>query len=210
MKFDPYRELDVDPAASPEEVRAAYRRRAKDTHPDAGGSAKAFEKTRRALSVLSDPKRRAKYDATGEIDEETPHNPFSAPVAIILDFISRAIGQYMAGQGGDPESVDLVAMMKQEFLRQVTQQRSEISKLESGIAKMRKVAKRFRKLRGDGMLTRAIETQAKVAETQRRGMEQRIRDLEMAVKMLDDWAFDAERQHFQTSTYGGFVGGFVT
>ena len=36
-KLDPYATLGIDKTASQSDVRKAYRRRAKDTHPDAGG-----------------------------------------------------------------------------------------------------------------------------------------------------------------------------
>ena len=53
-KLNPYEELGVPRNADRAAVRAGYRRRAKETHPDAnGGSADAFKRTRTALSVLA-------------------------------------------------------------------------------------------------------------------------------------------------------------
>jgi DnaJ-class molecular chaperone len=40
---DAFRLLGLEPGASPAEVRAAYRHKAKAAHPDAGGDAEAFE-----------------------------------------------------------------------------------------------------------------------------------------------------------------------
>ena len=70
MKVDPYRELDVPRDASTDEIERAYRERAKATHPDAGGTREQWEATRQALVVLSNPKRRRRYDATGGMDGE--------------------------------------------------------------------------------------------------------------------------------------------
>ena len=53
-----YRELGVRRSATAAEVRAAWRRAAAATHPDAaGGSAAAFRRAREAYELLSGPRR---------------------------------------------------------------------------------------------------------------------------------------------------------
>jgi molecular chaperone DnaJ len=56
----------VTPSASAEEIRAAYRRLARAHHPDAGGrqSGADMAEVNEAWRVLSDPGRRAVYDAS--------------------------------------------------------------------------------------------------------------------------------------------------
>lgn len=54
--------LGVQPTASADEVRSAYRLAARHAHPDAGGSARAFEQVQGAYRVLRDPGRRHLYD----------------------------------------------------------------------------------------------------------------------------------------------------
>ena len=55
--------LRIRPDAAPEEVRTAYRRLAKQNHPDAGGSSEAFQTVQEAYEVLSDAVSRRRYDA---------------------------------------------------------------------------------------------------------------------------------------------------
>jgi len=57
-----YDVLGVAPTASAEEVRAAYRRAARDHHPDAGGDGLRMQDLNAAWRVLGDPIRRAAYD----------------------------------------------------------------------------------------------------------------------------------------------------
>ena len=57
-----YKSLDVSRAATPLEIRAAYRQQAKVHHPDKGGDAKTLSKIQHAYEVLSDPHRRKVYD----------------------------------------------------------------------------------------------------------------------------------------------------
>ena len=61
-----YDRLGVAPAASGDEIRAAYRRIARRVHPDRGsaGNEAAMAADNEAWRVLSDPGRRAEYDAS--------------------------------------------------------------------------------------------------------------------------------------------------
>lgn len=68
---DLYKELGVKKSASKEEIRAAYRKLAKDNHPDLHpGDTKAedkFKSVSAAYGILGDEDKRKRYDA-GEID----------------------------------------------------------------------------------------------------------------------------------------------
>lgn len=65
-----YETLGISPQATPEEVKQAFRRCARDAHPDRdGGSVERMQAVNRANEVLGDPERRAEYDRTG-IDAE--------------------------------------------------------------------------------------------------------------------------------------------
>lgn len=68
IEKDFYKELGVSSDASTEEIKKAYRKLARDLHPDANpGDAKAeerFKAVSEAHTVLSDPAKRAEYDET--------------------------------------------------------------------------------------------------------------------------------------------------
>lgn len=58
-----YQILGVEPTASPEDIRRAWKQRARELHPDRGGDIGAFARLSEAHADLSDPVRRAQYDA---------------------------------------------------------------------------------------------------------------------------------------------------
>ena len=78
---DPYRTLGVARTASEKEIKSAYRKLAKELHPDKNKdnpkAAEKFSDATKAYDLLSDKDKRAQFDR-GEIDAEgNPLNPFA-------------------------------------------------------------------------------------------------------------------------------------
>lgn len=104
---DPYATLGVARGASEKDIKSAYRKLAKELHPDRNTdnpkAAERFSEVTRAYDLLSDKDKRAQFDR-GEIDAEgNPANPFAG-------------GGFRGGQGGfrhegfgggGPEGVDI-------------------------------------------------------------------------------------------------------
>eukprot|EP00438_Fugacium_kawagutii_P011000 Skav225609 [mRNA] locus=scaffold3871:151595:153984:- [translate_table: standard] len=76
-----YGTLGILRSSTDGEIRAAYKRRALETHPDKGGDHESFLKVIGAFTALSDPIERAKYDAqlTQRKDSDGISLPGAAP-----------------------------------------------------------------------------------------------------------------------------------
>src|SRR3954463_7341989 len=77
---DLYSQLNVARGASEAEIKKAYRKLAKELHPDKNKdnpkATERFSQVTRAYDILTDKDKRAQYDR-GEIDEEgNPKMPF--------------------------------------------------------------------------------------------------------------------------------------
>lgn len=69
--IDHYAVLGVERNASPDEIRSAYRKLARQFHPDVSaqdGAAERFKEITQAYEVLSDPEKRQRYDMFGDGD----------------------------------------------------------------------------------------------------------------------------------------------
>jgi DnaJ-class molecular chaperone len=78
---DPYATLGVSRTASEKDIKSAYRKLAKELHPDRNQdnpkAAERFSKVTQAYDLLSDATKRAQFDR-GEIDADgNPANPFA-------------------------------------------------------------------------------------------------------------------------------------
>ncbi|NOD78636.1 MULTISPECIES: DnaJ C-terminal domain-containing protein [unclassified Ruegeria] len=113
MSDDPYSVLGVAKDASAAEIKKAYRRIAKECHPDLKpGDAEAeakFKAAAAAYDLLKDPETRARYD-NGEIDasgQERPQQQYYREYA-------EAAGNPYRGRQADPDDMsDIFA----EFMR---------------------------------------------------------------------------------------------
>jgi len=73
VKQDYYQVLGVSRNASDEEIKKAFRRLAKQYHPDRNreaGAEERFKEINEAYQVLSDPEKRRRYDRYGQVDIE--------------------------------------------------------------------------------------------------------------------------------------------
>ncbi len=118
---DHYAILGISRGATAEEIKRAYRRRARELHPDANPgdpSAEArFKEVARAYAVLADPVRRRNYDAYGTDDGSGPQaSPFDGGLG---DVFSMLFGQGFGGgpgrPAGPPAGADLEARVELAF-----------------------------------------------------------------------------------------------
>jgi molecular chaperone DnaJ len=92
---DLYEILGIERDASDDDIRKAYRRLAREHHPDVNAeprSEERFKEVAGAYEILSDPEKRARYDAFGT------GGPGGQPFADISDIFEMFFGQ--GGFGG--------------------------------------------------------------------------------------------------------------
>ncbi len=101
-----YEILEVEPLASSDQIRAAFRRLARERHPDRfQGAARAaaeleFQAITEAYNVLSDPDQRGRYDQS-EAASLRKTQQLTNPRAVARALRAKAAGLANAGQAGE-------------------------------------------------------------------------------------------------------------
>jgi len=183
---DLYQILGVRRAASQREIQRAYRRKAKTSHPDGGGSVKAFSEISTAYTVLTDPNRRERYDSTGDIEPLRPNNLDVSAIEVI----AQKLGMIIHAEC-DVTSVDLDALIEQAIREDIAERNAGISSLRRAIERARRIRDRVkRKTNGeDNMLARVLDWHETTAKSHIKQSEEAVSSMERALEILKDYSF---------------------
>ncbi|MGH3472640.1 MAG: molecular chaperone DnaJ [Nocardioidaceae bacterium] len=102
MTHDFYEVLGVSRDASQEEIKKAYRRLARQLHPDVNPDAatqERFKEVTRAYDVLSDPQKREMYDLGGDPLSAAGAGPGFGPGFSFTDIMDAFFGQQAGARG---------------------------------------------------------------------------------------------------------------
>jgi len=140
--FDPYNALGVGATAETGEIKRAYKKRVKETHPDMqGGSAEEFEKVNKAYRLLTDQRLRERYDKTGSTEEQADNVMANAVNKLGTLFVMAAMNEQAA-------TMDIIRTIRNTLDGEVKKMRDSINELKHQIHKIEKVQKRIVKKGG--------------------------------------------------------------
>lgn len=190
--MNPYSELGIGKTAGRDEIKHAYRKRAKKAHPDAGGDAKAFSRLQIAYDTLSDEERRAKYDETGTIEDK----PVDNVMAQAMNIVSMAVETILNAceqRGMDTISVDIIADAKTAVRGNLSELESQEAALRKRLSGMKRVSGKFKVKAGKQDFITAL-VQNRMRQIQE-GVDKAARDkipCKKALEILSDYTFNWE------------------
>lgn len=186
-----YEDLGLEPGADAEAIKAAWRRIAKECHPDTGqadpAAGERFRKASAAYEVLSDSERRRRYDATGDTDpnDEDARLKIKATQAVgeaLATALPRCIGDPVREMNVVTAAMHILRGKISEFQRQRNECVFQIENLSD-------LAMRVK----GPMLERMVADLLDEAKNGVPLMNQNIRIAERAIEILaSDYAHDVE------------------
>jgi curved DNA-binding protein CbpA len=180
---DLYAVLGVNRGAGKDEIKRAYRRAAKATHPDAGGSVERFALVTLAHATLSDDLKRKGYDQTGATDQ------LEAAIAqTALDALSAAVTQ-LQSMGFPPGRANLLAEAVQICRDQIKTINMVERNSARALAELTRLKKRFTRKTADTDLAKII-TSGKARNAQNYQQQRQI--CEAAIRLLEGHAYKRE------------------
>jgi curved DNA-binding protein CbpA len=185
-----YDDLGLAPDATEAEIKAAHRAHARKHHPDNGGSTENFARGQRAYEVLIDPRRRQHYDQTGG---ESPRDPEAIERAEVLETIGQAVMQFIAGDT-DVERTDVAALAMQALRQAIAEAVANKAKLETGLERIDKAAKRFQLSAEDAadLVGQVLEGRRRQVALQIDQCEHTIRIRSRALEALEGYTYRIE------------------
>lgn len=185
-----YADLGLEPDATPEAIAAAYRRKAKVEHPDAGGDPAAFDRVARAALVLRDPVKREQYDKTGHVDDQ-PDNASATIAGLQVGAFNTAMGK------GNYEATNIIRVatgLLRDKLAEMKRSLATLATEKTAVATARRRLKykgRGRNVIGDMLNQKDAQLDAAIAQG---GIE--MANVETAIAGMKDfdWEVDAAPQ----------------
>ena len=184
--IDPYETLGVVRDADAAQIKTAYRKRAKNAHPDAGGDADAFAKLKTSYEILSDPVRRKIFDETGY--DPTLADTKDLEGILVLETL---INEFILDER-EPGSFDPVAAMRRKLTDKIVNVRFHVLELERHRARVRNHMDRIGKRPETDFLGSMMRARSDSITDAITKAEAQIATIEQAYQMLDGYSYEME------------------
>jgi curved DNA-binding protein CbpA len=202
--MNPYDVLGVPPSASDDQLRSAYRKLARSTHPDSGGNGDEFAQVSRAYAILRDPEMRKRFDETGSIDEVSPLTVRQRMIQIIADMFSNALA--VEGQRGTSlRHFPLIKAMRKQITQNSERVRQNAATYKKALEDRQFLLARItRKDYGENLFADIIRNQIKEIEPIVRASALDVAAMDMATEELLHYDNEVDLiQAVQMMQYGG-------
>lgn len=205
-----YEILGVDRKASKDQIKKAYRRLARQRHPDAGGDAEEFRELHTAYEVLLSDERRKLYDETGTFEETAADNTM-AEVVPFLESCLLSVLEQLEKIRRKIKNSDIPALMIEGFESSQKDRAQAIKGYREGICELTELIERT-SVEGDGPNLLADIARAKITdlEAQTKLRAEEIKIMSKAIKILKNHKFRFDKPSSgHAGSFGGYEGVFT-
>jgi len=177
--------LGISRDADEATIKKAYRRKAKEHHPDKGGDAEEFKKVQKAYAILSDPDKRKRYDAGEDVDQRNGPSIEDRAAELIMQGFDQVL-ELEQIPGDDP--LALVMESIQQSLKSVLKDIAGFEKTIKRMEKQERKVKRKKKAKpGDNLWLRVVQTKKQRAQLTMGKANEYREVLQIAEKLLEEY-----------------------
>lgn len=182
-----YDDLGVSESASQEDIKNAFRVKAKEHHPDKSGDPEKMKKVNHAYMILKDPEKRKTYDETGEEVGASQQNRAFKIASEILNGIIQE----------DPVRVELyLERLKKDMYNHFN---GLIKKEKDTIKKYKAMLKRILRTPKEDLFTPSIKSGIIMAEQNIKRIEKDIEINEKAFSYFEGYVFAPNTEEEKSS-----------
>jgi len=141
-KKDPYKTLGVGEQATTDEIKKAFRKKAKEFHPDKNGNADQFSEVAFAYRLLMDPEKRNRYDSTGDASERDMQTD-------VFNAIGTALLQIIEQTKPNVEYTNILQLLRLHFDKSRQGCMNALQACERDIKNLKNIMKKFKRKNAD-------------------------------------------------------------
>lgn len=190
-----YDDLGANPDDTYDELHAAFRKKAHETHPDKGGDPAKFQIVQRAWAVLRDHRKRRAYDQGGvpPPDQNIPAQALLNICSLVLQISDRL----------DVDNSDMRQALIVEIRENIRKRNELVLQARNRMSVRRRIAKRWKKKTpGDNVIAKMFEREAENQQATIDRLEEEIAVGAAMMEIVKDYSYDFE----PTITAGDFSG----
>lgn len=189
--------LGVSKDATIEEIKKAYRKKAKKLHPDTGGSHEEFQELAFAYEIISCPEKRERYER-GESFENA-----DSPETMMKKRVAELFATTMAA-GFDMKHEDIFLHLRGNLQATLGQHPHIVAKQEEAIEKLKDIRDRISG-EEERLFHNVIDSQIRSAEQSLVHIESEKNILEQAIELLSNMEYRTDDLYQDNSQLLGGV-----
>ncbi len=195
-----YEDLAIDKKATPDQIKKAYRQKAKQTHPDNGGKPDEFRTIAKAYNILSDEEKRKRYD-NGENPDHINQNTHEQNVLSVV----FGIFNHIIDQDIDFTHNNIFDLVRQNLQANEKKAKTDKNKNQKNIKKYNDILRRIKKKDESDIFIQHLDYKIKGCNAIIIQIDEHIHVLEDALKLIKECEYEIDPQYvhseyFPTST----------
>lgn len=194
---NPYDTLGVPKDATADQIKGAYRRKARKAHPDKGGTVEEFQELGHAYALLSDQSKRDHYDKTGTGPDDHSTRMLRELAVLFLRVVENS---------SNLEFVNPIDEMDKAIRQAINHKKGMMLNAERIIAKMTTGLERLSYSgKGENILAAMLKADMEQRKVGVMHMQAELERAEQMLKMLSSYSYRvdsafAQRQYIVMTT----------